>query len=113
MAPSQHPAAEGSTMFVVWVDIQVKPEHVDAFVHATEDNHRNTVREPACRRFDLLRLNDQPTHFRLYEVYLDEEGFRVHQQTAHYLRWREAVEPFMAVKRSAEKLTSVFPTPWA
>ena len=100
-------------MFVVWVDIQVKPEHVDAFICASEDNHRNTIREPGNRRFDVLRLNDQPTHFRLYEVYVDEAAFKAHQQTAHYFRWRDAVEPFMAVKRSAEKLTSVFPTPWA
>jgi (4S)-4-hydroxy-5-phosphonooxypentane-2,3-dione isomerase len=100
-------------MFVVWVDIQVKPEHVEAFVRATQDNHLGTVQEAGNRRFDVLRLNDQPTHFRLYEVYVDDAAFKAHQQTAHYLRWRETVEPFMAVKRSAEKLTSVFPEPWA
>ena len=100
-------------MFVVWVDIQVKPEHVDAFVAASGDNHRNTLKEPGARRFDVLRLNDQPTHFRLHEVYVDEDAFRAHQQTAHYLRWRATVEPFMAVKRSAEKLTVLFPAPWA
>jgi autoinducer 2-degrading protein len=99
-------------MFVVWVDIQVKTEHVDAFVAASEDNHRHTLCEPGNRRFDVLRLNDQPTHFRLYEVYVDEDAFRAHQQTAHYFRWKEAVEPFMAVRRSAEKLTAIFPQPW-
>ena len=104
-------------MFVVWVDIQVKPEDVDAFIRASEDNHRNTINEPGNRRFDVLRLNhqlnDQPTQFRLYEVYVDEAAFKALQQTAHYFRWRDTVEPFMAVKRSAEKLTSVFPEPWA
>ena len=100
-------------MFVVWVDIQVKPEHVDAFIRASEDNHRNTINEPGNRRFDVLRLNDQPTQFRLDEVYADEAAFKAHQQTAHYFRWRDTVEPFMAVKRSAEKLTLVFPEPWA
>ncbi len=99
-------------MFVVWVDIQVKAEHVDAFIAASEDNHRHTICEPGNRRFDVLRLNDQPTHFRLYEVYVDEDAFRAHQQTAHYFRWKEAVEPFMAVRRSAEKLTAIFPQPW-
>jgi (4S)-4-hydroxy-5-phosphonooxypentane-2,3-dione isomerase len=100
-------------MFVVWVDIQVNAEHIDAFIRATEDNHRHTIMEPGNRRFDVLRLNDQPTHFRLYEVYVDEAAFKAHQQTQHYLRWRDAVEPFMAVKRSAEKLISLFPNPWA
>jgi autoinducer 2-degrading protein len=100
-------------MFVVWVDIEVKPEHVAAFIAATRDNHLGTVQEPGNRRFDVLRLHDRPTHFRLYEVYVDEAAFAAHQETAHYRRWRESVEPFMAVKRSAEKLTSLFPDPWA
>jgi autoinducer 2-degrading protein len=100
-------------MFVVWVDIQVKPEHVAEFIAASKLNHLGTRQEPGNRRFDVLQINDQPTHFRLYEVYVDEDAFRAHQQTAHYFRWKEAVEPFMAVKRSAEKLTALFPTPWA
>jgi (4S)-4-hydroxy-5-phosphonooxypentane-2,3-dione isomerase len=100
-------------MFVVWVDIQVKPENVDAFTAASKANHLGTRQEPGNIRFDVLRLNDQPTHFRLYEVYVDEDAFRAHQQTSHYARWKETVEPLMAVKRSAEKLTALFPTPWA
>jgi autoinducer 2-degrading protein len=99
-------------MYVVLVNILVKPEQVDAFVRATGDNHRNTIREPGCRRFDVLRANDDPTRFRLYEVYVDEDAFRAHQQTAHYLRWRDAAEPLMREKRTSEKLTTVFPEPW-
>ncbi len=100
-------------MFVVWVDIQVKPEHVAEFIAASQLNHLGTRQEPGNRRFDVLQLNDQPSHFRLYEVYVNEDAFRAHQQTAHYFRWKETVEPLMAVKRSAEKLTALFPTPWA
>ena len=100
-------------MYVVLVNIQVKPEHVDAFVRATGDNHRNSVQEPGCRRFDVLRANEDPTRFRLYEIYVSEDAFKAHQQTPHFFRWRDAVEPMMAVKRVGERLTSVFPEPWA
>jgi len=100
-------------MFVVWVMIRVKPEHVAAFVAAALDTHRHTRLEPGNLRFALLRLNDDPTRFRLYEVYHSEADFRAHQQTAHYLRWRDAVNPLMAEQRSAEKCTNLAPEPWS
>lgn len=99
-------------MHVVTVRIQVLSEHADAFIAATRDNHRGTRGEPGNVRFDVLRAGDDATRFLLYEVYLDEAAFRVHQQTAHYLRWREAVAPMMAVPRAAEKWASLAPDPW-
>ena len=100
-------------MFIVVVRVQVKPEHVDAFVAATLANHRGTRGEPGNRRFDVLRANDDPTRFALYEAYVDEAAFRAHQQTAHYLAWRDAVAPMMAAPRASEKLTALAPEPWA
>ncbi|HYQ25588.1 MAG TPA: antibiotic biosynthesis monooxygenase [Polyangiaceae bacterium] len=99
-------------MHVVVVNVHVKPEAVDAFIAATADNHSHTRKEPANLRFDLLRRNDDPNRFVLYEAYLDEQAFATHQQTAHYARWKEAVTPMMAEPRSAQKCTSLFPEPW-
>ena len=100
-------------MYVVCVKVQVLPEHVDAFVAATLANARGTRGEPANLRFDVLRGNDDPTRFFLYEVYTSEDGFKAHQQTAHYLAWREQVAPMMAAPRVGEKYTSLAPEPWA
>lgn len=99
-------------MHVVTVRIQVAPAQVDPFVEATRANHRGTRSEPGNLRFDVLRAVDDPARFLLYEVYRDEAAFRAHQQTVHYLLWRETVAPFMAVPRAAEKWTSVAPEPW-
>lgn len=99
-------------MYVVCVRVQVLPEHVDGFVAATLANARGTRAEPANLRFDVLRGNDDGTRFFLYEVYVDEAGFRAHQQTAHYLAWKETVAPMMAVPRVGEKYTSLAPEPW-
>jgi autoinducer 2-degrading protein len=100
-------------MFVVCVTIQVLAEHVAAFVEATGANAEGTRREPKNVRFDVLRGADDPTRFFLYEVYADEEGFRDHQRTPHYLAWREAVAPWMAAPRTSAKYASVAPEPWA
>ena len=100
-------------MYVVVVNVHVKPEAVDAFIAASADNHLNTRKEPANLRFDVLQRTDDPNRFVLYEVYQDESGFGAHQQTAHYLTWKETVAPMMAEPRSAQKCSSVFPEPWA
>jgi autoinducer 2-degrading protein len=99
-------------MYVVVVNVHVKPEDVSAFVAATQVNSRGTRHEPGNVRFDVLCRNDDPNRFVFYEVYHDESGFLAHQQTAHYLTWKEAVAPMMAEPRSPQRCTSVFPEPW-
>jgi (4S)-4-hydroxy-5-phosphonooxypentane-2,3-dione isomerase len=99
-------------MYVVVVNVSVKAEAVDAFIAATADNHQNTRTEPENLRFDVLRRSDDPNRFVLYEVYSSEGGFAAHQQTAHYIRWKETVAPMMAEPRSPLKCTSLYPEPW-
>lgn len=99
-------------MYVVCVRIHVLAEHVDAFVEATLANARATRQEAANARFDVLRHTGDPTRFFLYEAYADEDGFRSHQQTPHYLAWRERVGPWMAEPRVGDRHVSLFPDPW-
>jgi autoinducer 2-degrading protein len=99
-------------MYVVVVNVSVKPEAVAEFIEATRDNHLGTRQEPHNLRFDVLQRNDDPNRFVLYEAYGDEAGFAAHQRTPHYLKWKEAVAPMMADPRSPQKCTSLFPEPW-
>jgi autoinducer 2-degrading protein len=100
-------------MYVLFVSIRILPGTRAAFLAASEDNHRHTRQEPGNLRFDVLAHASDADRFFLYEVYHDEAGFRAHQQTAHYARWRDAVAPLMAEPRSAEKMHSIHPQPWA
>jgi autoinducer 2-degrading protein len=99
-------------MFVVCVTVMVVPDQVDPFLAATLVNAHATRAEPANVRFDVLRATDDPSRFFLYEVYTDDAGFAAHQQTAHYLAWKERVAPMMAVPRVGVKHLSVAPEPW-
>jgi quinol monooxygenase YgiN len=99
-------------MFVVSVTVMVLPEHVAAFIEATRANARGARTEPANLRFDVSRAVDDPNRFLLYEVYADEAGFRAHQETRHYLEWKEKVAPMMAAPRVGVKHTSILPDPW-
>lgn len=90
---------------VVFVD--VKPECVDAFIEITTYNHENSRKEPGNVRFDVLRDNNDPNKFLLYEVYVDAAAAAAHKETEHYNKWRETVAPMMASPRSAIPTTPV------
>ena len=90
--------------YIVSVTIHVLPQHREAFIAASRDNAENTRREPGCRQFDVAQAFDDENRFHLYEVYDAPEAFTAHQQTAHYLRWRDTVNPWMAQPRVGVKL---------
>jgi len=95
-------------MYVVSVTVQVRPECVAQFIEATLDNARNTRTESGNVRFDVSQAADDPARFLLYEVYRTPDDFRAHQQTDHYLRWKQAVAEWMAQPREGVKHDSVF-----
>ncbi len=96
-------------MLVVHVHVHVKPEHLAAFRQATLDNARHSVQEPGIARFDVVQQADDPARFTLVECYRTPEASATHKQTAHYLRWRDAVADMMAEPRTSVKYANVFP----
>ena len=96
-------------MFVVCVTVWVKPGFEDRFIEATRKNHEGTRKEPGNLRFDVLQKTDDPGQFFLYEAYGEEEDFKAHQQTKHYLEWKETVADWMAQKRQGVKHNSLLP----
>ena len=96
-------------MFVTLVYVQVKSEYVKSFIDATRENHENSVRENGNIRFDILQDANDPAKFVLYEAYVSEQAVVAHKETAHYLKWRDMVTPWMAKPREGVKYTSLFP----
>lgn len=96
-------------MFVVHVQVHVKPESVEAFKEAMIENARNSVQEPGIARFDVVQQLDDPTRFVLVEAYRTDQGLTRHKETAHYQTWRTTVADMMAEPRSSVKYGNVFP----
>ncbi len=96
-------------MHVTIVHVRVKPEHVEDFLRATRENHLGSVRERGNLRFDVLQSVEDPTEVVLYEAYATEADARAHKETAHYKKWREAVEPWMAEPRRGVVYRGVYP----
>ena len=98
-----------NSLLIVHVDIAVIPEHVDAFLLATEQNAAASRDEAGIDRFDVLTDRTDPHHIVLVEVYRDEAAAAAHKETAHYARWRDAVADMMARPREATRYVNTSP----
>lgn len=96
-------------MLIVHVHVQVHSESVGAFIEATLENARNSIREPGIARFDVVQQTEDATRFVLVEVYRDEAATKAHKETAHYAKWRNAVAPMMSAPRSGIMFSNLFP----
>lgn len=96
-------------MLVAIVRIHVKPEHLEAFKAATLENARNSVLEPGIARFEVLQQEDDPNRFVLIEAFRSAEAQLAHRETAHYQKWRDTVQDWMAEPRTGVRHISLFP----
>ena len=96
-------------MFIVQVQIHVKPQLVDAFIEATLTNARQSIQEPGIARFDMVQQLDDHTRFVLVEVYRTPQDPARHKDTAHYQTWRDTVAQMMAEPRSSIKYENLYP----
>ena len=96
-------------MYVVCVTVHVAPGHEEAFFDATQENARESRREPGNLRFDILQAEADAQQFFLYEAYKTKDDFSRHQQTEHYMKWKSTVASWMAAPRQGIRHISRFP----
>jgi autoinducer 2-degrading protein len=82
---------------------------INRFIDATTSNHLESVREPGNLRFDLIQQADDPCRFMLYEAYESEASAADHKTTAHYMKWRDTVNDYMAEPRYGVKHNIIEP----
>jgi len=98
-------------MLIAQIYVRVKPESVEEFRRATLENARSSIQEPGIARFDVAVQQGDATRFVLVEAYRTPDAVAAHRATAHYAKWRDAVEPMMAEPRQRTLYDSVFPDP--
>jgi len=97
-------------MIVTCVHVKVQPEKIQEFIDAITENHRGSVEEAGNLRFDVLQQADDPARFMIYEAYESEEAVRLHKETLHYLKWKDAVQGFMAEDRHGVRYKVIEPS---
>jgi len=83
-------------MFVLVVNLRIKPENVERFMKQALDNARAARNEPGCRQFDVLVDPQDKSKVMLYEIYNDEKAFETHQQTPHFKKYLAEAVPLLA-----------------
>src|SRR5207245_10690585 len=89
-------AREAARMFVLVVNIRVKPDAVERFMRRVVENAREARKEPGCRQFDVLVDPQEKTKLMLYEIYNEEKAFEAHQQTPHFKKYLAEAVPLLA-----------------
>jgi autoinducer 2-degrading protein len=95
-------------MFIAAVHVYIKPDKVEGFKEMIGRNHRGSIAEPGCLRFDVAQSKDDPTEFLLWECYVDEDAARFHKTTPHYLAFKEAAPEFMAKERRSDLFDGIY-----
>jgi quinol monooxygenase YgiN len=104
--PGQRVAAQSAGLFVNAVDLDIVPAEREKFLAAITENGAASVKEPGCRRFDILNLASDPNHFFLYEIYDNEAALKSHRETAHFKKYA-ATTGNMVVKREARPMSVI------
>jgi (4S)-4-hydroxy-5-phosphonooxypentane-2,3-dione isomerase len=104
--PCQRAAAQSAGMFVNAVDLDIVPAEREKFLAAITENGMASVKEPGCRRFDILNLASDPNHFFLYEIYDNEAALKAHRETAHFKKYA-ATTANMVAKREARPMSVI------
>jgi quinol monooxygenase YgiN len=85
--------------FAVWVQFDVKPGMLPAFLEAARLDAQGSVgNEPGCHRFDILQDPDVANRVYFYEVYDDEAAFAAHREMPHFKTYISVSEPMVAAK---------------
>ena len=77
---------------MAWIEHEVRPDRVEAYVAATLANAAQTALEPKNLRFDVLSDPEDPHRFVLYEVYVDKAAQQAHLSSAHFQIGKAAVK---------------------
>jgi len=102
----QRAVAQSAELFVNAVDLDIVPAEREKFLAAITENGAASVKEPGCRRFDILNLASDPNHFFLYEIYDNEAALKAHRETPHFKKYA-ATAANMVAKREARPMSVV------
>jgi quinol monooxygenase YgiN len=84
MKKSSYSPAELNDGFVVAITIEAKEGQADAVGAILGGLVAPTLAEPGVKLFIPYRSPTNPLLFFLFELYLNEDGWRAHQETDHF-----------------------------
>ena len=83
-------AERDGTMLVRIAEIEVYPEHLEAYLNAaTEIQQKSLAEEPGVLCLFPTQMKSDSTQFRILEIYASQEAYQHHIQTAHFQKYKQ------------------------
>ncbi len=87
--------------FTLIVEFELKAETAGRFLELITENARLSVaNEFGCLQFDVVRMQDDPNHLFLYEVYADNAAFEAHAKMPHVAAFFAQARPMIATQKA-------------
>ena len=89
---SDKPDAEknAGTMLVRIAEIEVYPEHLEAYLNAaTEIQQKSLAEEPGVLCLFPTQMKEDSTQFRILEIYASQQAYQQHIHTAHFQKYKQ------------------------
>ena len=97
-------------MFGIFATIRIKPNQRDQFLTTIKETaHRSVNSEQGCLRFDVFQDLADENRYILYEVYSNEEAFKMHLTTSHARSAMERSRDWAEKGFEVIRATSVYP----
>jgi quinol monooxygenase YgiN len=83
-------SAQGEKVPLVRIaEIEIKPEHLEAYKSALREEIEASIRlEPGVLTLYAVALKDSPSHIRIFETYADRKAYESHLNTSHFLKYK-------------------------
>ena len=83
-------AERDGTILVRIAEIEVYPEHLEAYLNAaTEIQQKSLAEEPGVLCLFPNQMKEDDTQFRILEIYASQEAYQHHIQTAHFQKYKQ------------------------
>jgi len=97
-------------MDILMVRVKVKPERLGDFIREMiEDARSSVLKEPGCRRFDIIQDRGDRTSLALCEVYNDSAAVEHHMRQPHFIKWRDTTADWVSEEIGVSRCRPVFP----
>ena len=94
---------------VMNIPIKVKPEFVSAYKAAFDKCRVETMKEEACKAYDLFQSYSDSTEFHLYELWTNKPGHLNHMQTPHIKIYFEEIKGMTDKAANSSLVVTVCP----
>lgn len=66
---------------------KILAEHIDDYIENMKICAQKTNQEPGCIRYEVMQDLADPSMMCLFQVFVDEAAYQVHQESEHHRVW--------------------------